>query len=496
MRRARWIVAAALGGGALTTLTVATLALGAGATSSALVTLQVAPRGPGDVSALPLPTAGDPHPCEDGEDDNDCEWRYEQGTSVRLDAIVDPGAGNSFVGWSEPECGTSPSCTVRVDDALTSVVAVFAPLMLAVDLSDDNGGATVSFNPAGPLCDDPPGQADVCREYPPHTRVALTVNQGTTSFRGWNDEPTQNYRCEPTNTPTCTIAVEDQPTWAGARFGDDPPLQLPTTISVEFKLRKSGNGSGRVTASGIDCGTVCRTSYGYGKPVTLTANPDDGSLFDGWNGVCARTQLTCTFPAGPITSIRAAFVRDAIAPTAPGAPAVGTRTRTSLAISWAASTDNVRVRGYRVYLDDAVAGETEATAYTLQGLKCGRRYAVAVDAVDTLGNRSQRANVAAETRPCALAARLAGVGVGRVGGNRIVVVSVRANRATSARLRLLRGSRVVATGRYGVKVGTTKLRLRVPRSVPGGPYRLATTLVNPDGGTLRLPGRGVLLPRP
>ena len=496
MRRARWIVAAALGGGALTALTVATLALDAGARSSALVTLQVAPRGPGSVTAVPLPAVGD-HPCTDGDGEELCTWSYEQGTSVRLDAVVDAGAGKSFAGWSEPECGASTSCTLRLDDALTSVVAVFAPLMLAVDLSDEsNGSAGVSFNPPGLPCEDEPGNADFCRAYPPHTRVALTVTPGTTQFRGWNDLPEQDYRCEPASAPTCTIAVEDEPTWAGARFADDPPPPLATTISVEFKLRKGGNGSGRVTASGLDCGTVCRARFGYGKPIALTAAPEDGSLFDGWNGVCARTQLTCTFPAGPITSIRAAFVRDAVAPTAPGGPAVGTRTRTSLALSWSPSTDNVRVTGYRIYVGDAAAGETQATEYMLQGLKCGRSYAIAVDAVDSIGNRSQRATLAAQTRPCALAARLAGVGVGRVGGFRIVVASVRSNRATTARLRLLRSGRAIATGRYGVKPGTNRLRLRVPRSAPGGPYRLATTLVNPDGGTLALPGRGVLLPRP
>jgi Divergent InlB B-repeat domain len=495
MRRARWIVAAALAGGALTTLTVATLALGAAETRSALVTLQVAPRGPGSVSAVPT-SAGDTQPCTGNDAEDDCEWSYEQGTSVRLNAIVDAGAGKSFFGWSEPECGTNSSCTVRLDDTLTSVVAVFAPLMLAVKFSDDDGGATVSANPAGQPCDpaEEPGDAVFCRAYPPRTRVALTLAPGTTPFRGWNEQG--DYLCEPTTATTCTIAVEDQPTWAGARFANEPPPQLPTTISVEFKLRKSGNGSGRVTASKLDCGTVCTVSYGYGKPIALTANPDDGSLFDGWNGVCARTQLTCSFPAGPITSIRAVFNRDAIAPTVPGAPVVGSRTRTSLAISWAASTDNVRVSGYRVYVDNAAVGETQATEYTLQGLRCGRRYAVAVDAVDTLGNRSQRASVTAETQPCALAARLAGVGIGRAGGNRVVVATVRVNRATTARLRLLRGGRTIATGRYGVKPGANKLRLRVPRSAARGAYRLATTLVNPDGGTLALPGRGVLLPRP
>ena len=163
MRRARWIVAAALGGGALTTLIVATLALGAGATNNALVTLQVAPRGPGSVSAVPPPSAGDPHPCTGQDAENDCEWSYEQGTNVRLTAVVDAGAGTSFSGWSEPECGTSTSCTVGADEALTSVVAVFAPLMLAVKFSDDDGGATVSANPAGAPCDpvEEPGDAVV-----------------------------------------------------------------------------------------------------------------------------------------------------------------------------------------------------------------------------------------------------------------------------------------------------------------------------------------------
>ena len=495
MRRARWIVAAALLGGALTSLTVAALALGAVDATDATVTLQVAPRGPGSVSAVPASPA-DPSPCTGHDAENDCEWTYERGTSVRLDAKVDPGAGKSFNGWSEPECGTSTSCTVKLDADLTSVVAVFAPLMLGVKFSDDDGGATVSYNPAGLPCDpdEEPGDAVFCRAFPPHTRVAVTVAPGRTPFRGWNDKG--DYLCEPTGATTCMITVEDQPTWAGARFANEPAPQLPTTISVDFKVRKSGNGSGRVIASKLDCGTVCAASYGFGKPITLTADPDDGSLFDGWNGVCAPRQLTCTFPAGPITSIRAAFTKDATAPTTPGTPVIASRTRSSLAISWAGSTDNVKLAGYRVYVNDAPAGETQATAYTLEGLKCGRTYTVAVDAVDGLGNRSQRASVTTQTRPCALAARLAGVGVGRAGGVRTIVASVRVNRATTARLRLLRGGRPVLTARFSVAPGTNRLRLRVPRRFPPGPYRLATSVVNPDGGTLALPARGVLLPRP
>jgi hypothetical protein len=480
----------------LTALTVVALAFGASDTSSALVTLQVAPRGPGSVSAVPK-SVNDNQSCTAQDGTKDCTWSYERGTSVVLTAKAD-GAGKSFSGWSDPECGSNTSCTVKLDDDLTSVVAVFAPLILGVKFSDDDGGASVKSDPAGQPCDSGEqgkagGGAEYCRTFAPHTRVKLTVTPGTTSFTGWNDQG--DYLCEPANATTCTISVEDQPTWAGARFNNNN-VSLPTTITVEFHLRKSGNGSGRVTASKMDCGTVCSAKYGFGKSIALTATEDNGSLFDGWNGVCAKTQKTCTFPAGPITSIRAVFSRDATAPGAPGTPVVGKRTRTSIAVAWTASTDNVGVSGYRIYLNDASAGDTKATEFTLEGLKCGRDYAVAVDAADAVGNRSQRAGLTTATLPCALAARLAGVGIARAGANRIVVVKLRVNRVTTARLRLLRGKVAVATARFAVKPGTNTLRLRVPRKLPRGPYRLAMVLANPDGGTLAVPGRNVLLPGP
>ena len=496
MRGAPQSVAAALGGVAVLALAVAALAFGAGSSSNALVTLQLAPRGPGTVSATPTSADGN-NLCTGQDSEDDCDWSYEQGTSVQLTATAD-GPGMSFVRWSDPECGSSNPCTVKLDEDLTSIVALFTPLMLAVNLSDNPGGATVTYNPAGQACDPAkqPDDADFCQAFAPGTRVRLTVNPGTTTFTRWTDQGQDGYACEPTGSPTCTIAVDDQPTWTGAVFGDDDAPPLATTITVEFKLRRSGNGSGRVTAPKMDCGTVCTANYGFGKTIALTARADNGSTFDGWNGVCAKTQTTCTFPAGPITSIRAVFTRDAAAPSAPGAPTVRTRTRTSVSFAWAASTDNVGVAGYRVYVNDAAAGETQGTEYALEGLRCGRTYAIAVDAADAVGNRSQRATSTIETRPCALAARLAGVSVRRIGRARMVVVTLRANRATTVRLRLLRRGRAVALKRFPVRPGTNTLSLRMPRALPGGPYRLTTVLVDPDGGTLALAGRNLLIPRP
>jgi hypothetical protein len=51
-------------------------------------------------------------------------------------------------------------------------------------------------------------------------------------------------------------------------------------------VRKSGSGAGLVTSrpAGIFCGAQCRAVLEPGAPVTLTAEPDFASAFDGWTG--------------------------------------------------------------------------------------------------------------------------------------------------------------------------------------------------------------------
>ena len=91
---------------------------------------------------------------------------------------------------------------------------------------------------------------------------------------------------------------------------------------------------------------------------------------------------------------------DTTAPSVPGGLTVGTRTTTSVALSWAASSDNVGVTGYGVYSNGTLVGSPSSTSYTLSGLTCGTSYTVAVDAVDAAGNRSAKATVTASTSAC------------------------------------------------------------------------------------------------
>ncbi|MGW2216475.1 glycoside hydrolase family 9 protein [Nonomuraea sp. NPDC001684] len=80
--------------------------------------------------------------------------------------------------------------------------------------------------------------------------------------------------------------------------------------------------------------------------------------------------------------------RDTTAPSKPGRPAVSAITGTAAKLSWTASTDNVGVTGYDVYLGSAKAGTATGTSYDLGGLSPATAYTVSVVARDAAGNSS------------------------------------------------------------------------------------------------------------
>jgi hypothetical protein len=495
-RRSRtWLVAAGLVAPLIAVFGFSTLATAAASQVSATVTLQVSSRGLGghiDVKPAALTDTGaSKSTCNSDQAQNSCTFTYGRGQDVSLTA-----GGATFSSWSSPDCPGSGECKLKLGDDATSIVAVFDPLQLVVRMSPDKTAGEVTTDPAplGKTCGVRPHDynehEDTCFEFHPGTTVKVTVKANGDGFREWNPG------CEPTSqATTCVITVLDEPTWVGASFGKADKPGLPNTISVQFQLKRIGTGSGRVIGQKLDCGTICSGEYDYGKSMTLSAAADGGSSFDGWNGICSKAQTRCTFPVGPITSIKAVFSRDSAPPTAPGALSVSSTTRTSIGISWSASTDNIGVSSYRVYLNDASASDTQSTTYSFANLVCGHSYTVAVDAVDAVGNRSPRSTLSTTTQACPLAARLAGVGVQRTGKSRQLLVKLRVNRATSARVSLEQRRLVLAGRRYAVAPGTNTLRLIVPRMLKGGSYRLAIRLANPDGGTLVLPARGVFVPR-
>jgi chitodextrinase len=92
-------------------------------------------------------------------------------------------------------------------------------------------------------------------------------------------------------------------------------------------------------------------------------------------------------------------------PTSPDGMAFTGTTQSSISLSWNASTDNIAVTGYNVYLNGSKVATTANTSYTYTGLNCGTSYTVALEAVDAAGNTSNRAEATGttSTQACAVA---------------------------------------------------------------------------------------------
>ncbi len=88
---------------------------------------------------------------------------------------------------------------------------------------------------------------------------------------------------------------------------------------------------------------------------------------------------------------------DTVAPTIPANLSAGP-CETSIALSWAASTDNVGVAGYVIYLGGDSVGITTGVTYTVDGLSPATEYILAVAAFDAAGNKSAKSSVTVSTK--------------------------------------------------------------------------------------------------
>lgn len=219
-----------------------------------------------------------------------CTELYNPGTQVMLTATPDP--YSYFVRWESGPCGgmTTPSCGFTpTEDVL--VTAKFEKYRYTVSPTmAGNGVGTVSMNPSGGT-------------YSAGTVVTLTAAATSgqpwavgSSFSSWSNG------CTGSSNP-CVLTVT----------GNLSPRATFTANPATFIVnRNSGayGGQGRVTGTGIDCGTVglpgtdCSEPVAYGGSVTLTASAwDQNSYFAGWSGPCTGTNPTCTLSNITSTSV-------------------------------------------------------------------------------------------------------------------------------------------------------------------------------------------------
>lgn len=214
-----------------------------------------------------------------------CSPTFDYGTPVQLTAS--PSAGSVFTGWSG-DCSGTGTCDVTMNQ-LHSVTATFTLMSETLTVSKAGAGSgTVASTVAGISC------GSTCsHSWNYGTSVTLTATPATGStFTGWSGA------CS--GTANCTVSLN------GAKSVTATFALIPETLTVT----KQGTGSGSVTSTpaGINCGTTCSDSFGYGTSVTLTATPGTHVTFDGWSGACSGTG-NCTVPMTAASSVSATFTK-------------------------------------------------------------------------------------------------------------------------------------------------------------------------------------------
>ena len=241
------------------------------------------------------------------------------------------------------------------------------------------------------------------------------TNMTTLDKEGWPNWATHTYYGPgidaPQNTNTTTDANVHGLLSAPPKSDISTAMayRVPKSGTVSFKvrdgepyLRKPGNANGTVTLSLFVNGTeekslTLTTSFQkegtWEQPVEIAVSRGDMIR------VVAKSIDNPSQPSIHVTPI-ITYVDEAAAGTeAPKAPTEVTATditTTTAKVTWTASTDNVGVAGYNVYVNDSetpVNGATlvTGTEYELKDLTAGTGYKVTVKAVDAAGNVSEGA---------------------------------------------------------------------------------------------------------
>jgi chitodextrinase len=87
-------------------------------------------------------------------------------------------------------------------------------------------------------------------------------------------------------------------------------------------------------------------------------------------------------------------------PSAPSGLTESSATESTISLSWSASSDNVSVAYYKIYVNGATVGTTPQTTYSVSGLACGTSYTVAAEAYDAAGNHSSQGSATLATSAC------------------------------------------------------------------------------------------------
>ncbi|MEV4565310.1 glycoside hydrolase family 9 protein [Nonomuraea sp. NPDC049419] len=217
----------------------------------------------------------------------------------------------------------------------------------------------------------------------------------------WDPANDWSYQNIPTTPGTTPVRTDRIALYSGAtKIWGEPPGQEEEDTTPPSKPGKPAvsaitGSSARLTwtASTDDVGVAGYDVYlGSTKAGTATSPSFDLTgltpATDYTAHVVARDAAGNTSAESDATAFTTTESTDGTPPSRPGKPAVSGITATGARVSWAASTDDVGVAGYDVYLGSTKAGTATSTSFDLTGLTASTAYTVTVVARDAAGNSS------------------------------------------------------------------------------------------------------------
>lgn len=159
-----------------------------------------------------------------------------------------------------------------------------------------------------------------------------------------------------------------------------------------WKIWIDYNGDGDFTDNGelaFDAGSMSSSAVSGTMNVASTASGSTRMRITmKYNGEPSSCE---TFSYGEVEDYTVSFSgggEDTEAPTAPTNLATSNVTESSVDLTWSASSDNVGVDHYTVFMDGSSMGTTTNTSYSVTGLAASTTYTFTVEAEDAAGNVS------------------------------------------------------------------------------------------------------------
>jgi len=167
------------------------------------------------------------------------------------------------------------------------------------------------------------------------------------------------------------------------------PGNLVATVSgtaVQLMWDAVGGATGyAVLRGGVQIGTPS-------TPAFTDASPGTGSISYTVRAVDAIGQQSAS--SSPATVTISGPPKDTTKPTVPGKPVLvaGSVTDVAASFTWAGSTDDVGVTGYRIFRDGVEVGTSPTTSFSATGLASSTLYKFQVAAFDAAGNQSAKSS--------------------------------------------------------------------------------------------------------